>query len=155
MNHQIKPINKLFDKLSYISLLTNCPTHVYDFDQIKHSISASYILNEQKFLALNGVTYTLAKKDICTFDGDKPIAIAGIIGGNDSKFTKKTQKIIIEVGNFNYVNVRNTMLNLNISTSAGKQLSKPISNFMNLYTIYFILKYFHQPKKMEISFVPN
>ena len=155
MNHQIKPINKLFDKLSYISLLTNCPTHVYDFDQIKHSISASYILNEQKFLALNGVTYTLTKKDICTFDGDKPITIAGIIGGNDSKFTKKTQKIIIEVGNFNYVNVRNTMLNLNISTSAGKQLSKPISNFMNLYTIYFILKYFHQPKKMEISFAPN
>ena len=155
MNHQIKPINKLFDKLAYISLLTNCPTHVYDFNQIKGSISANYILNEQKFLALNGTTYTLTKKDICTFDGDKPIAIAGIIGSNDSKFTKKTQKIIIEVGNFNYVNVRNTMLNLNISTIAGKQLSKPISNFMNLYTIYYILKYFHHPKKMEISFIPN
>ena len=155
MNHQIRPINKLFDKLSYISLLTNCPTHVYDFDQIKNSISANYILNEKKFLALNGTTYTLTKKDICTFDGDEPITIAGIIGGNDRKFTEKTQKIIIEIGNFNYVNIRNTMLNLNISTNSGKQLSKPISNFMNLYTIYFILKYFHQPKKMKISFIPN
>lgn len=155
MNHQIKPINKLFDKLSYISLLTNCPTHVYDLDQINGSISPNYALNEQKFLALNGKTYLITKNDICMSDSVKPVSIAGIIGGNNSKFTQQTRKIIIEVGNFNYVNVRNTMLNLNISTNAGKQLSKPISNFMNLYTVYFILKYFHHPQKMKISFSPN
>ena len=155
MNHQIKPINKLFDKLAYISLLTNCPTHVYDMDQIKGPISPNYALNEQNFLALNHKTYRITKNDICMFDSTKAISIAGIIGGDNSKFTQQTKKIIIEIGNFNYVNVRNTMLNLNISTNAGKQLSKPISNFMNLYTVYLILKYFHQPKKMEISFVPN
>lgn len=155
MNHQIKPINNLFDKLSYISLLTNCPTHVYDFNKVNGLISTNCALNGEKFLALNGKTYVIGENDICVFDDNKPIAIAGIIGSNDSKFTTQTQKIIIEVGNFNHVNVRNTMLNLNISTNAGKQLSKPISNFMNLYTIYFILKYFHHPKKIEISFTPN
>ena len=155
MNHQIKPINKLLDKLAYISLLTNCPTHVYDIDCINGSMSVNYALNEQKFLALNGKTYKITKNDICVFDSTKTLSIAGIIGGNDSKFTKQTKKIIIEIGNFDYVSVRNTMLNLNISTNAGKQLSKPISNFLNLYTIHFILKYFHQPKKIEISFIPN
>lgn len=155
INHQIKPINNLIDKLAYVSLLTNCPTNVYDADKINNKLLVKLITENQNFLAFNESKYFLNKDDICVFDGNKPVAIASIICGNECKLTSNTKKIIIEVGNFNYVNVRNTSLHLNINTSASKQSSKPISNFLNLYTIYLIQKFFGKPLDIIINNKPN
>lgn len=155
MNHGVKPFNYLMDKLAFITLLTNCPTNVYDADKIVGQIKCKQGSNGLKFIALNGKAYDLTKDDIVIQDQNQPIAIACVIGSEYTKLTPRTSRVKIEVGNFNYANVRNTSIRLNIDTDAAKRASRPLSNYLNLATIELIKKEFGQPTSISCFIKPN
>lgn len=150
MNHGIKPINQLLDRLALITLLTNCPTHVYDADKLQGNLSCRYATGELKFVALNNKTYTLATNDILICDQTQPVSIAAIIGSNNTKLSNKTTKAKIEVGNFNFAQVRTTSIRLNCETDASKKASRPLSNYLNLITLELIKKYLGVPLSQVI-----
>lgn len=145
MNHGIKPINQILDQLAFITLLTNCPTHVYDADKLSGHMSCRLSKGEMKFVALNGKSYTLAKNDILIYDQTQPVSIAAVIGSDNTKLTSKTTRARIEVGNFNYAQVRTTAIRLNCETDASKKASRPLSNYLNLVALELIKKYLGAP----------
>lgn len=155
MNHGIKPINQMLDKLSFITLLTNCPTHVYDADKLQGTMSCKLSTNEMKFVALNGKSYTLAPKDVLIYDGSHAVSIAAIIGSENTKLTNKTSKARIEIGNFNFAQVRTTSIRINCDTDASRKASRPLSNYLNFITIELIKKYFGLPTSMSIWYKTN
>lgn len=155
MNNGIKPINQLLDRLAFITLLTACPTHVYDANKLHGVMHCKKSRTEMKFVALNGKPYTLSQNDILICDGSQPVSIAAVIGSDNTKLTNKTNKIKIEVGNFNYASVRNTAIRLNCETDASKKASRPLSNYLNIVTIELIKKYLGKPTNQEIWCNPN
>ena len=155
MNHGIKPINQLLDQLALITLLTNCPTHVYDVEKLHGKLSCKLATGELKFVALNGKTYTLNEDDVLICDESQPVSIAAVIGSDNTKLSAKTSRARIEIGNFNYAQVRNTSIRLNCETDASRKASRPLSNYLNLLTLALIRKYFGAPVKQTIWYKPN
>lgn len=149
MNHGIKPFNYLMDKLSFITLLTNCPTNVYDTNKIIGEAKCSNATPGLKFVALNNKTYDLTSNDIVIYDNNKPISLACVIGSEETKLTQKTTNVKIEVGNFNYAHIRNTALRLNIDTDAAKRASRPLSTFLNFIAIKLIKGMIGKPRAVQ------
>lgn len=155
MNHGIKPINRLLDGLALITLMTNCPTHVYDIEKLHGRLICRQSGSELKFVALNGKTYTLAPNDVLICDETQPVSIAAVIGSDNTKLSNKTVKARIEIGNFNFMNVRTTALRLNCETDASKKASRPLSTYLNLLTVQLIRKEFGNPKRQTIWYKSN
>lgn len=155
MNHGIKPINYLLDKLALITLLTNCPTHVYDAEKLAGEMRCDIAKADTKFVGLNNKAYSLTENDILIYDQNHPVSIACVIGSDETKLTDKTKIARIEVGNFQFANVRQTALRLNTETDAARKASKPISNYMNLVTLDLIKKNLGKPIKESLTFNPN
>lgn len=155
INHRIRPINYLLDKLNYFSLLTNCSIHVYDGDKLTNSLVCKLVDKPQDFIALDNQHYQINENDIALYDGPKPVCLATIIGSNETKLTNSTNNIKIEVGNFNFVNIRNTSIRLNIDNLASKRSCKPISNYLNFLTVELIKKFLGIPKNFKIFIKPN
>ncbi len=155
MNHGIKPFNRLLDTLSIITLLTNCPTHVYDADKLHGRMSCRMATEDFKFVALNGNTYSLTKNDILIYDQAQPVSLAAIIGSDSTKITSKTIRCRIEVGNFNFAQIRTTAIRINCETDASKKASRPLSNYLNIVALGLIRKHLGQPTKQVVWCHPN
>jgi len=155
MNSGVKPINSLLDRLACLTLLTNCTTHVYDAQKLKGNLTCQLSVNGTKFNALNGKTYELTNDDIVICDATGPVSIASVIGSEETKVTDKTKHIRIEIGNFQFANVRNTSIRLNATTDASHRSSRGYSNYLNMLATSLITRYFNVKTQDKIYFKPN
>ncbi|MEG0528039.1 MAG: phenylalanine--tRNA ligase subunit beta, partial [Longicatena sp.] len=122
----MKSINNVVDISNIVMLETGQPLHFYDIDAIKdQEITVKDHIHED-YTALDGVTYALNDEDIVITNAGKPIGIAGVMGGNDSKIEETTKGIIIEAAIFHHVSIRNTARRLNLNTDASVRYQKGI-----------------------------
>lgn len=119
----VKSINNLVDISNYVMLLTGQPNHLYDARFVKGSLKVvdDY---EGDFVALDGNTYQIEKGDLMIFDDEKPLGIAGVIGGEYSKIVDDTKDVIIEIASFARMSIRNTARRLNINSDASIRYQK-------------------------------
>ncbi|GHU48895.1 hypothetical protein FACS1894218_6930 [Bacilli bacterium] len=142
MNNGVKPINDTIDRLSYITLLTNIPTATYDASKITNDFNVTKADSNDSFMALDGNEYKLSISDIVVKSHDNIISLSGIIGRNEFGMNENTQDIIVELANFNAVNIRDTSLKLSINTDASRRYSKPIANYQIELAVSLIYKQF-------------
>ena len=122
----VKSINNIVDISNIVMLETGQPMHFYDAKSLpSHSIVVADGFDEE-YTALDGVTYKLQPEDIVITNQGKPIGIAGVMGGDDSKILDTTDSIIIECAIFDHVAIRNTARRLNLSTEASVRYQKGI-----------------------------
>lgn len=122
----MKSINNVVDISNIVMLETGQPLHFYDIDAIPaQEITVKDHLHCD-YTALDGETYPIQEEDIVITTEGKPIGIAGIMGGNDSKIEDTTRGIIIEAAIFNHVAIRNTSRRLNLGTDASVRYQKGI-----------------------------
>lgn len=119
-------INNVVDISNIVMLETGQPMHFYDLA----AISAQEITVKQglncDYTALDGETYKLEEDDLVITSQDKPIGIAGVMGGDDSKIEDNTTGLIIECASFDRVCIRNTARRLSLSTEASLRYQKGI-----------------------------
>lgn len=125
----LRPINNIVDITNFVMMEYGHPLHAFDYNDIagKKIIMRKAQKNE-KFSALNEKKYTLEESDLVIADEDKPIAIAGVIGGVNSHITPKTNVIVLEAANFLYSSIRNTSKRLNISTDSSYRFERDIAD---------------------------
>ena len=122
----MKSINNIVDISNIVMLETGQPMHFYDAKSLpSHSIVVADGFDED-YTALDGITYHLQPEDIVITNQGKPIGIAGIMGGDDSKILDTTNSIIIECAIFDHVSIRNTARRLNLATEASIRYQKGI-----------------------------
>lgn len=119
-------INNVVDISNIVMLETGQPMHFYDIDAIKNQEITVKNGFEEEYTALDGETYQLEKEDIVITNEGKPIGIAGIMGGDDSKILETTKGLIIECASFDHVSIRNTARRLNLSTESSLRYQKGI-----------------------------
>jgi phenylalanyl-tRNA synthetase beta chain len=152
MNNGVRPINSTIDKLAYVTLLTNIPTAIYDADKIDHNLSIAFANNEISIKAFGNKQYKLNHSDLVVKSGNNIISVAGVIGVNEFGLNDSTKDIVVEMANFNFVNIRNTTIRLDIKTDAAKRFSKPICNYEILLAQQLVFDQFvNQNKSTPIN----
>lgn len=123
----IRPINNIVDVSNYVLLECAQPIHVYDAGKITGGLEARLARPTEKIKALDGRTYDLADTVLVIADAEAPVAIAGIMGGEESGVTVNTTDVLIEVANFDPVTIRRGARKLNIQTDAHQRYEKGLS----------------------------
>lgn len=127
-----KPINSIVDATNYIMLMTAQPTHAYDYDKLRGGKLGARMAHEGETIALlNGKTYTLGTDDIVIADGERAVALGGIMGGADTEVSSDTKNIVLECANFDMYTVRKTAMRHGVFTDALSRFNKGQSPLQN------------------------
>lgn len=132
----IKSINNIVDLSNYIMIETGQPIHMYDLDQLSTSplcVSEGFTSTLQ---LLDGSSIELNESDLVITQDNHPLGLAGVMGGESSKITNDTKRILIEAAIFNPVNIRNTAKRHNLMTDAAMRFMK---GSMSLGQIEYVL----------------
>ncbi|MGL4539321.1 MAG: phenylalanine--tRNA ligase subunit beta [Cetobacterium sp.] len=121
----LKPINNVVDATNYILFECNQPLHAYDLTKINdRKIVVRKALNGEKIVTLDGVERELNKGELIIADAEKPLGIAGIMGGESSKVTEETTEIFLECAYFTPENIRKTSKELGLSSDSSYRFER-------------------------------
>ena len=121
----IRPINNLVDITNYVMEEFGQPMHAYDMDTVAgHEIVVRRAQKNEKFVTLDGQERTLDDSVLMICDGEKPIGLAGIMGGENSMITDHVSTVLFEAANFNGVNIRLSSKKVGLRTDASGKFEK-------------------------------
>ena len=100
------------------------PTHAFDADRIRGAVSIRWAQAGESLVTLNGVTRTLETQDLVIADEVGPIALAGVMGGDDTKVTKATRRVLLESAYFDPKTVRATARRHSLHTDASHRFGR-------------------------------
>lgn len=104
---------------------TGQPLHAFDLENLAgHKIVVQSTEKETSFTTLDSKERKLPKGTLMICDGEKPVAIAGVMGGENSEVTSATRSILIESAYFNPSSIRNTSKALGLSTDASYRFER-------------------------------
>lgn len=116
----LNPINNIVDITNYVMFEYNQPLHAFDSDKIENNqIIIRGAKSGETLLTLDGVERELNNNELVIADAVKPIALAGIIGGESSKIDENTKNIFLEIAYFEPENIRHTAKLHGISTDSS------------------------------------
>ncbi|HAM88709.1 MAG: Phenylalanine-tRNA ligase beta subunit [Candidatus Falkowbacteria bacterium GW2011_GWC2_38_22] len=131
----VRPINNIVDATNYIMLDLGQPLHAFDFENIasvkKENGGEGKILvrtakADEEIVTLDGQTRKLDKEMLVITDSEKPVAIAGVMGGANSEISNDTKTIVIESANFNFISIRKTSTKLGLRSEASQRYEKSL-----------------------------
>lgn len=121
----IRSINNLVDITNYIMEEYGQPMHAYDLDKIDGShIVVKRAKQGEKFVTLDGQEHVLDDSILMICDENKPVGIAGIMGGENSMITDEVKTVLFEGACFNGVNIRKSSKKLGHVTDASSKFEK-------------------------------
>lgn len=123
----MRPINNVVDISNYVMLEYGQPLHFFDKDKLGDKIVVRNALNDEKIKTLDGKDRVLNENDIVITDGQKPVCIAGVMGGENTDVDENTKTILIESAIFNAVSIRNTAARLNLKSEASIRYGKGLN----------------------------
>ncbi|HIA6747295.1 TPA: phenylalanine--tRNA ligase subunit beta [Staphylococcus aureus] len=124
----IRPINNVVDISNYVLLEYGQPLHMFDQDAIGSQQIVVRQANEgEKMTTLDDTERELLTSDIVITNGQTPIALAGVMGGDFSEVKEHTSNIVIEVAIFDSVSIRHTSRRLNLRSESSSRFEKGIA----------------------------
>lgn len=123
----LRPINNIVDISNYVMLELAQPTHIFDAAQLEGDIDVRLARAGEKIKALDGKEYVLDDSILLIADKEKPIAIAGVMGAENTGVASNTQSIFIEVATFDPVTIRRGARKLNLQSDAQLRFEKGLS----------------------------
>ncbi len=121
----LRPINNIVDITNYMLLEFGQPMHAFDYDKLAgHEIHVRNAKKGEKFVTLFEEEKTLDETMLVIADSEKAVAIAGVMGGENSKVTEETTTILFECANFNGYSVRQTSKKLNLRSDSSVKYTK-------------------------------
>ncbi|MEN6617281.1 MAG: phenylalanine--tRNA ligase subunit beta, partial [Syntrophorhabdus sp.] len=123
----MRPINNIVDVTNYVMLELGQPLHAFDYERLAESrIDVRVAQGPSAFRTLDSIDRPLEAGDILICDGSGPVAIAGIMGGENSEITASTTNMALESAYFNPFSIRATARRLGIRSEASLRFEKGI-----------------------------
>ncbi len=120
-------INNVVDVTNYVMLEVGQPLHAFDADLLaKNKIVVRLAKAKEKFKTLKEQDLELKGEELLICDGEKPVALAGVIGGLNSGVSDKTQNIFIESANFNPMGTRKSSRSHGVETDSAYRFSRGV-----------------------------
>ncbi|MCD9065701.1 phenylalanine--tRNA ligase subunit beta [Staphylococcus pasteuri] len=133
MKAGIRPINNVVDISNYVLLEYGQPLHMFDQDQIgSNHIEVRQARENETMTTLDDQERTLLESDIVITNGQTPIALGGVMGGDFSEVSDRTTNVVIEGAIFDSASIRHTSRRLNLRSEASSRFEKGIATeFVN------------------------
>ena len=122
----MRPINALVDITNYVMLATGQPSHAYDSDHIAGHIIVRRAAEGEKLQLLNGKDLPLSTDDLVIADDAGVVGLAGVMGGAKDSILPATNKVILEIANFQAAGIRRTALRYDNRTEASARYEKAV-----------------------------
>jgi phenylalanyl-tRNA synthetase beta chain len=130
----LRPINNVVDITNFIMYEVGQPLHAFDLDQLSgNKIVVKSTEIESKFITLDSKERILPKGTLMICDAEKPVAVAGVMGGENSEISANTKNILIESAYFNPSSIRKTSKLLGLSTEASYRFERTVDPNRTLY----------------------
>ena len=120
-----RSINNVADITNYVLHETGQPLHAFDFAKLsERRIVVRRAMANERLKTLDGVERQLTNEMLVIADAEKPVALAGIMGGEDSEISERTTEVLIESAYFNPDSVRRTARSLGMDTEASRRFER-------------------------------
>ena len=122
----LRPINNIVDITNYVLMEMGQPLHAFDVAKLSGSIVVRHATEGEKMLALDGNEYTLDTSDLVIADSARPVAIAGVMGGEDTGVTEGTTDVLLESAYFQPSGIRRTSRKLGLSSDSSYRFERGV-----------------------------
>ncbi len=123
----MRPISSIVDVTNYVMLELGQPLHAFDYQKLASARIEVRLAGERSvFRSLDGIDRKLEEGDLLICDGDGPVALAGIMGGENSEITSATKHVALESAYFNPLFIRKTARRLELRSEASLRFEKGI-----------------------------
>jgi phenylalanyl-tRNA synthetase beta chain len=119
-----KQISNAVDATNYVMLGMGQPTHAFDLDKIEGAIVVRRARKGEKLKTLDETERTLDPDDLIVADEKKPLALAGVMGGWDSRITESTKNVLVEAAWFDPVSIRRASKRHLLHTDASHRFER-------------------------------
>ena len=121
----LRPLNNVADITNFVLWELGHPLHAFDFDQlVDHQIVVRRARKSETLVALDHIEHNLTSSDLVIADGQRPVALAGVIGGAETSITNDTVNVLLEGAWFDPATVRATAHRLNLHTDASHRFER-------------------------------
>lgn len=128
LNSGIRPVNNIVDLTNFLMLELGQPLHAFDLDKLEGNISIRNAFEGEKVVTLDDVERTLSSEDMLICDDVKPIAIAGVMGLENSEIDENTKNIFIESAFFTKKTIKSTSKRLGLKSEASIRYEKGLTS---------------------------
>ncbi len=128
----VRSINNIVDISNFVMLELGQPTHAFDADKLNGSINVRLARDGEKFLALDGKTYSLKPDNCVVADQERAVGIGGVMGGEETGVTESTRNVLLEAAYFLPASVRRTARELNLPSDASYRFERGVDPEMVL-----------------------
>ena len=123
----MRPINNVVDISNYVMLEYGQPMHFFDKDKLGNKIIVRDAKENEEITTLDEKERILSNSDIVITDGEKPVCIAGVMGGLNTDVDNNTKNILIESAIFDATSIRYTAGRLNLRSEASIRYGKGLN----------------------------
>jgi phenylalanyl-tRNA synthetase beta chain len=122
----IRAISNLVDVTNYVLLETGHPLHAFDFDRLSGPVVVRRARPGETMTTLDGMDRALLAEDIVITDGNGPVALAGVMGGNTSEISGTTRNVLLEAATFEPRSIRRTSRRLGLVSEASYRFERGV-----------------------------
>ncbi|WP_270207393.1 phenylalanine--tRNA ligase subunit beta [Streptococcus anginosus] len=128
MNAGIRPINNVVDVTNYILLYFGQPMHAFDLDTFEgNQIVVREARAGEKLVTLDDEERELETSDLVIAVADKPVALAGVMGGAATEISSQSSRVVLEAAVFDGTSIRKTSGRLNLRSESSSRFEKGIN----------------------------
>jgi len=136
----LSSVNNVVDITNFVMMETGQPLHAFDYDNIaKNKIivrTAGKPGDEPlEFTTLDSKVHKLDPEMLMICDGEKPVGIAGVMGGENSEITEATTRVLVESAYFNPVSIRRTAKRTGVSSDASHRFERGVDPEGTLFAL--------------------
>jgi phenylalanyl-tRNA synthetase beta chain len=128
----VRSINNIVDISNFVMLELGQPTHAFDADKLNGGINVRLARDGEKFLALDGKTYSFKPENCVIADQERAVGIGGVMGGEETGVTDSTKNILLEAAYFLPASIRRTARDLNLQSDASYRFERGVDPDMIL-----------------------
>ena len=123
----MRPISNVVDATNYVMLALGSPLHAFDQSKLAEGrIVVRRAHADEEIRTLDGTLRTLTPEDLVIADAARPVAIAGVMGGEDSEVTDETTVVLLEAANFEPSGIQRTSERLGLRSEASGRWEKGV-----------------------------
>ena len=123
----MRPINNVVDISNYVMLEYGQPLHFFDKKKLGDKVLVRDAKEGEKVITLDGKERILSSADIVITDGEKPVCVAGVMGGENTEVDEETTDVLIEAAIFDPVSIRYTAAKLDLRSEASIRYGKGLN----------------------------
>ena len=126
----VRAISNVVDVTNYVMLALGSPLHAYDLDLLHGGLVARRARKGEKVRTLDGEERTLSPEDLVIADSERPVGLAGIMGGEETEVSETTRNVLLEAANFEPIGILRSSERHALRTEGSNRWEKGVDPYV-------------------------